>query len=74
MTVPAPLHDDRWEDTIPRAGYSQPDADLVAHVMEMYDLSKPDAEDMVARYDSEQIQTLVNRRWGVAAGDWEGVA
>ena len=57
MTVPAPLHDDRWQDTIPRAGYSQ-----------------PDAEDMVARYDSEQIQTLVNRRWGVAAGGWEGVA
>jgi hypothetical protein len=37
--VPAPLHDARWEDTIPRAGYS-----------------------------------LVNRRWGVASGGWEGVA
>jgi len=46
--VPAPLHDARWEDTIPPAGYS--------------------------RYDSEQIQTLVNRRWGVASGDWQGVA
>lgn len=72
--VPVPIHDAKWEGTIPKAGYASPESDLVAHLMEMYELAKPEAKAVLEKYHAEQIQTLVNRRWNADSGEWKGVA
>jgi hypothetical protein len=64
-TVDPPACDDLWHDDIPECSNVRDYDDLVIALMEVWDVSKPEAERRMEPYSLGQCEWLIRKRWGV---------